>query len=184
MSDEHVDILDNMGRPTGEIRLKSEAHTLGLYHVSVHIWFYTDDGKILFQRRSNKKDTFPGLWDISVAGHVSAGETSIQGAIREIEEEIGLTIDEEELEYIGRYRAEKKPKPKFYDNEFHDIYLVKFIYDINTLKLQKEEVSGLGLIDINHAKFTILNDPDKLKYFVPHNKDYYQMIFEKIKSRL
>ena len=95
--DEYLDIWDADGQPTGKKCLKDEAHQKGWFHTTVHIWFYTNTPSLLLQKRSLNKQTFPGLWDVSVAGHVIAGESIIDGALREIKEEIGLDIKEIDL---------------------------------------------------------------------------------------
>ncbi|MEP3384912.1 MAG: NUDIX domain-containing protein, partial [Flavobacteriaceae bacterium] len=99
--DELIDILDENGNHVGKTCLKSEAHLKGLFHPTVHIWFYTKDGGILFQKRGKDKKTFPLLWDVSVAGHIGAGEPIIEAAIREVEEEIGLKVLASDLDKIG-----------------------------------------------------------------------------------
>ncbi|HRV55626.1 MAG TPA: NUDIX domain-containing protein, partial [Mangrovimonas sp.] len=73
--EEYLDILDKTGKPLGESYLKSVVHQKGYYHNTVHIWFYTKEGQILLAQRSFKKTICPGMWDVSVAGHVDAGET-------------------------------------------------------------------------------------------------------------
>ncbi len=183
MADELIDILDKVGKPTGEIRLKSEVHKLGLYHASVHIWFFTLDGKILFQKRSEDKDTFPGLWDISVAGHIGTGESPENSAIREIKEEIGLVISKDDLVFIGIRLGEKTPKPELFDNEFHYVYLAKLRVPIASLILQEEEVSDICLIEIDTLK-NILKNPIRSKEYVPHDDTYYDFILKEIKNRL
>ncbi|MEW7290799.1 NUDIX hydrolase [Aquimarina sp. 2304DJ70-9] len=183
MADELIDILDKTGKPTGKIRLKSEAHTLGLYHASVHIWFYTEDGEILFQKRADDKDTFPGLWDVSVAGHIGAGESTEDSAIREINEEIGLTVSKDDLEFIGTYLGQKVPKPDLFDNEFHHIYVSKLNSSIETLTLQKEEVADVSLLEIDTLK-SALKDTIRSKEYVPHDTAYYTFIINEIKNRL
>ncbi|MDG1384280.1 MAG: NUDIX domain-containing protein, partial [Flavobacteriaceae bacterium] len=92
--DEYLDIWNSDGQPTGQSCLKNEAHQNGWFHPTVHIWFYTATPALLLQKRSLTKETFPGFWDVSVAGHVSAGESILEGAIREVKEEIGLNIQE------------------------------------------------------------------------------------------
>jgi len=99
--DELIDILTPDGKPTGKVALKSEAHKNGWFHATVHIWFFTKDDKILLQKRAMTKKVFPGLWDISVAGHIGAGETILDAAIREVHEELGLEIKSDELLKIG-----------------------------------------------------------------------------------
>ena len=88
---EFLDIWDGSGKPIGQICEKSIAHQKGLFHPTVHIWFYTSTPSLLLQKRGSNKETFPNLWDVSVAGHVSSGESIIGGALREIKEEIGAT---------------------------------------------------------------------------------------------
>ncbi|MBG6133552.1 isopentenyldiphosphate isomerase [Aquimarina sp. EL_43] len=183
MADEFIDILHKTGEFTGEVRLKSEAHQLGLYHASVHIWFFTAQGEILLQKRADNKDTYPGLWDVSVAGHIGTGETPEDSAIREVKEEIGLSVSKNDLMFIGTYLAEKMPGPDLYDNEFHHIYLSRLEVSIETLTLQEEEVSDLTLIDINELK-NILKVPIKATDYVPHDAAYYDFILKKITNQL
>ncbi len=183
MADELIDILNQEGIPTGEIRLKSEAHQLGLYHASAHIWFYTKNKEILFQKRANNKDTFPGLWDVSVAGHIGAGESAENTAVRETKEEIGLVIKNEDLEFIGKYLGKKTPSPTIIDNEFHFIYLCQLKTTLDSLTLQKEEVSDVTLTPINEFK-NLLVDPIKMKTYVPHDMEYFDMILKGITNRI
>jgi hypothetical protein len=53
-------------------------HADGDYHRAVHVWIYVEStGELLLQKRADRKDSWPGLWDISSAGHISAGDTSL-----------------------------------------------------------------------------------------------------------
>ena len=92
--EEYIDILNENGELTGEIRTKREVHELGLWHRAVHIWILNPKGELLLQQRAEQKENYGGYWDISAAGHVSAEETSIESALREIEEELGVEIRE------------------------------------------------------------------------------------------
>ncbi len=57
--DELLDILDTDGNPTGTTAMKSKAHRIGLFHATVHIWFYTSEGELLLQQRGKNKGTHP-----------------------------------------------------------------------------------------------------------------------------
>jgi len=105
--DEFVDVLTEEGEQTGEICYKTKAHQLGLWHASAQVWFVTSDNEVLLQKRALNKDTYPGLWDISVAGHLSAGDTPKQAAVREIKEEIGLQIEESQLCFLKLLKRSK-----------------------------------------------------------------------------
>ncbi len=183
MPDELIDILNDAGNPTGEVRLKSDAHRLGLFHASVHIWLYTQNGEVLLQKRADGKDTYPGLWDVSVAGHISTNESPKTSAIREISEEIGITIDSKELLFIGNYIAKKIPTPSIFDNEFHHIYITQLKTPMTSLQLQQEEVSDIALIKLDEL-VDILKDTERSKEYVPHDKKYFEMIFKEIKHRI
>lgn len=66
-------------------------HATGLRHRAVHILVFNGEGRLFLQKRSMKKDLNGGLWDTSAAGHVDAGEDYDVSAVREIEEELGIT---------------------------------------------------------------------------------------------
>lgn len=92
--------VDEEGRPTG-IRSRVDIHKEGLLHNEVHVWFYTPAGEIIFQHRGKDKDTAPDLLDATVGGHVEIGETIVQAALKEIEEETGLRVAENDLYPLG-----------------------------------------------------------------------------------
>jgi len=183
MANELIDILDKNGEFNGKTELKSKAHQLGLYHATVHIWLYTVNGQILLQKRVDYKDTFPGLWDISVAGHIETGELKKNAAIREIREELGLSVSKDQLEFIKIHVAHKQPKTNLFDNEFNNIYLSILDYPINNLRLQKDEVADIKLMFIKDFEKEI-NDPILKKNYVPHGNVYYDFILKEIKNRL
>lgn len=180
--DERVDILDEQGKPTGESCLKSEAHRNGLLHPTIHVWLYTPDGRVLIQQRGENKASHPLLWDVSVAGHVSAGEEVITAAIREVEEEVGLTISESNLEPLGTYKAIHKISENFIDAELHHIFLCKLQVPLNQLKKQENEVADLALVPLFKFAEETWGLASMGKY-VPHGPTYYKTIIKEIKNR-
>ena len=181
--DELIDILDSNGDFTGKTAMKSEAHKNGWFHATVHIWFYTTDGKILLQQRGKHKETHPLLWDVSVAGHVGAGEAIETSAIREIEEEIGLTISKYNLEKIGVFKSIRKHHEELIDREFHHTFLCELKVPIVQLQKQESEVEDLKLIPLLQLSEETCGMTD-LKKNVPHEIDYYEIIIEAIKEKL
>ncbi len=71
-SEEQYKILDETGKKTGQVLSKSEVHEKELRHGSVFIWIYNNEGEVLLQFRAKDKKSFPSVWDVSVAGHISA----------------------------------------------------------------------------------------------------------------
>lgn len=177
--DELIDILKADGKPLGKSVMKSKAHKEGLFHATVHIWFYTKDGELLLQKRSAAKDTHPGLWDVSVAGHIGAGESIIDSAVREVQEEIGLALSGKELKKIGVFKSIQKHSEQLIDCEFHHTFLSELKIPIKQLTKQESEVDDLKLIST--VQFTNeLNDNELAKQYVPHSKEYFTEILKEI----
>ena len=181
MADELIDILYENGISSGEIKLKSEAHKIGLWHASTHVWIYTPEGKILIQKRTPNKDTYPNLWDISVAGHLSAGDTPITASVREVEEEIGLVISAEALHYLKTNKNSKQPNSNIIDNEFNNIFICCASFKENDLKLQADEVAEIRLLSVSDLEKELKTNYSK---YVPHGKEYYEFILKNISSAL
>lgn len=182
--DELLDIVDKNGNPTGKTALKSEAHTRGLYHNTIHLWLYTSLGEILLQQRSHKKAIYPLLWDVSVAGHIDAGESFIEAALRETEEEIGLVLKPEDLVKIGtRLHKSSYNNGAINDNEFHQIYLAKLKIDLDQLSPQEDEVEALKLVTFSQFE-NLLNHSTSNLHFIASNRSYYQFVLQSIKENL
>ena len=91
MAEEIFDVVDENDRVVGR-NTRTEVHRLGLRHRAVHILVYNSNGEIYLQKRSLQKDTFPGAWDSSAAGHLDSGEDYDACAVRELREELGLSL--------------------------------------------------------------------------------------------
>lgn len=174
--DELIDILDFEGNKTGKTALKSEAHKNGWYHATVHIWIYNDDKKILLQKRALTKKVFPGLWDISVAGHIGAGENIIEAARREVFEELGISLNDNDLKKIGTRIHHVKHDNGIEDNEHHHVFICKLNIDLNKITLQEEEVEEIKLFELSILKKT----KNLENILLPRFHDYYCMVYDKI----
>ncbi|HLV13677.1 MAG TPA: NUDIX domain-containing protein [Xanthomarina sp.] len=183
MQEEFIDIVTKDGVPTGKTALKSEIHTKGYYHNTAHIWFYTKDGRILLAQRAATKTIYPLLWDVSVAGHVDAGETVEQAAIREIQEEIGLTIAEGDLQKIGVFPCFQSYDNGIIDNEFHHTFIAELKVAIEHLKPQPGEVEALELVTVETYKPLLANSYTN-SYFVASNREYYEFVLKEISKKL
>ncbi len=144
--DEKVDVLDARGALTGRVAWKSEAHQLGLWHRCFHCWVAAPEtpsgGPYLFvQRRAAGKDTWPNKLDVTVGGHLEAGESALDG-LREVEEELGLAIAPDELVPLGTRKVEKRI-PAGLDREFQEIFLLIRTLSSKDLHLQEEEVAAV-----------------------------------------
>ena len=151
---EYFDVVDAAGRPTGEAVSRAEAHARGTRHRTAHIWLTrVQDGRteVLLQKRSRDKDSFPGWYDTSAAGHIQAGEEPLPSALRELREELGIPARPEQLVYAGRFRIRYEKEfhgRPFRDNEVAFVYVYRGPVDAGALKLQAKEVERVDWFDL------------------------------------
>jgi len=111
---ELLQVVDSKDRPL-RAATREEIHRQGWRHRAVHVLVFNRAGDLYLQRRSAGKDRYPGYWDSSASGHVLAGESYDQAALRELREEIG--VEAEKLEPVGAVSASPDS-----DNEFIRVY--------------------------------------------------------------
>ena len=118
---EWLDIVDSQDRIIGAAP-RGIVHKKAYMHRAVHIMLSNSAGEVFVQRRSHDKDTNPGLWDTSCAGHIDSGESVTIGALRELSEELGITIPTNAL--LERCRLAPS-----HDNGFEHVTLYTAISD-------------------------------------------------------
>lgn len=144
---EFIDLYTEQGTLSGERILKSEAHRLGKLHKSVLVWIINDKGELLVQKRNPNKDINPNLLDTSFAGHIQAGESSTETAIREAKEELNLDIDLNKLEFLFSCKDKSFHPNGLIEYEIEDVYLYKDNINILNLKFIDHEVIDIKYID-------------------------------------
>lgn len=156
---ELFDILNEDGSKTGAIKERKVAHREGALHGTVHIWIVRENEKsgydVLLQKRSDHKDSHPGCYDISSAGHISAGDEIMESALRELWEELGLSVQPEHLESFGTTHVKFEKTfygKRFRDNEISSDFVYRQPVDIDKLNLQKSEVSEVRWMDYEECR--------------------------------
>jgi len=135
---EQFDILDRNGNPTGILADKGSALKPGQYYLGTHVYVFNSAMEFLIQQRSYDKKFLPGGWDICLE-HTIAGETSLDCAVRGLQEEIGLTVPATCLRFVQRFIWEE-------DNHIVDVYFLQAAFDISKLILPPSEVIGAKAI--------------------------------------
>ena len=118
MQEDIFDIVDEFDNVIGQ-KPRSEVHAQGLKHRAVHVLVFNDGNEIFMQKRSASKDTWPGAWDASCTGHVDTGETYLEAAHRELDEELGWQPSED-LEFLFKLNPSEAT-----GQEFIDVYRVR-----------------------------------------------------------
>ncbi len=178
---EYIDVLDKNGNKTGEIKEKKEVYNDGDYHKTVHVWIINDNNEILVQKRAPKKETFAGLWAISVAGHVRSGETSLDALKRELREELGQKVTDEEAKFLFTINRQQEFEDHLL-NVIDDVYLVKLNLDVENTKLQFKELTDIKYVYYEYLERIFKNkDPEYVPYAEEHKKlfEYLHKTLEK-----
>lgn len=159
---ELVDKLNNKRETLNKVGERSEK-ILGEYNQVVHTWIMNDKNEFLIQKRSLNKKVFPGMWS-QTGGGVDAGETALQGALRETKEELGIDIPKDNIEFMLSFKRKYN---------YLDVWLAKLNIDINDITIQKEEVSEVKWVD----KETLLKMHDNGE-LAPSLDIYFNMLMD------
>ena len=152
MAKELIDVLDENWVPTGEILPRDEIHKKGLWHRAIVVAILNEKNEILLQQRSEKKEKNPGRWDISVAGHISAGQDALSAAAREINEEVsvllGYRTEIKDFRYMYCFRKEQKFSENLIERQFYDFFILRTSgVDDKTLYFQRDEVQAVKFVN-------------------------------------
>lgn len=151
MADELLDIVNDQDVVVGQ-EMRSVVHQKGLQHRGVHVFLFSDDGKMLIQKRSADRASSPSMLDCSVSEHIKAGESYLEAAIRGMKEEMG--VEGIELKPLVTIKMEYGPN----DNEISRIYQGKVNpAEVRFDPVEISEITYMGLEDI---KAGILNEKD------------------------
>ena len=160
------DLYDRDRVKLGKTASRSERDKLaeGEYHLTVHAAIFNSEGKMLIQKRTDNKETWPGLWDITVGGAVVAGEDTRLGIERELEEELGIV------------ESFKDARPYLTIHSTHcicDVYILVRDVDLGSLVFQPTEVSL--------ARYATLEEIIELigeGEFLPYRESYIKRLFD------
>jgi isopentenyldiphosphate isomerase len=174
------DIYDENRRKTGRTHERGIPMEEGDYHLVIHVWIVNDKGEVLIQKRQPWKEGWPNMWDGSVAGSAVVGDNSVDAAIRETKEELGIELDMSSGEILFTVEVA---------NRFHDIWLVRQNVDIWDIKLQYEEVADAKWVSIKEIRQMVCNGEfipfeylDKL-FKIINNDSFFNTLNRRIKLK-
>lgn len=145
-------IVDKEDNVIGQTTRKDANNNPSIIHRSVNILIYDQSGKLLIQQRSPTKDTYPSTWAVGVGGHVEYGDEYLSTAVREISEEIGFSIDSNELIALGKILVHMPN-----ENEYSQVYEYHATKDL-TIIHSPSEIAQTKFVTISEMK-TMLADP-------------------------
>ena len=178
---EYLDIVDENNQLTGKTEERNIIHEKGIWHREVAVWIMNEKGEILLQKRAANKRQEPNKWAIC-AGHIEAGESIEDSIIREMEEELGIKVNINQLEFLKIYKKQNDiPNNNIKNYNFQYMYFLKPNWNIEDYKIQLEELS-----EIKYVPFTEFEDIVKNKdKDVTFTKQSYMLeMIEMLRKRL
>lgn len=160
--EELIDVLDENGIKTGEILSRKEVHKKGLWHRAIVVAIINENNEILLQQRSYNKDHNAGMWDISVAGHISTGQDALSAASREINEEVSVNlrykVDIKDFRYMFSYRKEQVFNEDYIERQFYDFFILREnSLKAEDIKVQDSEVEQVKFVSISELNSMVEN---------------------------
>ncbi len=139
--------MSSMNKLEQQQELRYMRKGCGMKHSTVGLSMRTIS---IFKSVVHRKKDYPGLLDITAAGHLLAVET-VESGIREVKEELGLDINVDDVVKMGMTSCSIVSE-NMIDNEFCHVYIYPFKHDWDSFDLQYEEVSGVVRADLNEAE--------------------------------
>lgn len=144
---EILEVLNENGVNTGRPETRENIHKQGLWHRAIIVALVNNENKILIQKRAQTKEKFPGLWDLSVAGHVPFGHDSVSCAASEVMEEIGTMlpkgVEVKNFRFMTSFRNILSISDKFIENQFYDFFIYNIDIPLDQFHLQEDEVEEI-----------------------------------------
>lgn len=137
------------------------------YHLIVNVWIYNSKGEFLVQKRSMNKDGYPGLY-AAHGGSVLSGESSVDGAVREVYEEIGISINRQELLLV---------ESMLWNNGIFDNYIVRSEIDIDMTRIDANEVEEVKWMTIEEVESSMTKGTF-IDYLGFYGKEYFERLRE------
>lgn len=144
-----MEVVDKLNKRKEPLNKKADRYERvdGEYCQYVHICIMNDKNEFLIQKRSPYKKIYPNMWS-QTGGAVDSGETSLQGAIREVQEELGIDLDKENMEFMLSFKRY---------HSFVDVWLARQNIELKDIVMQKEEVSEVKWVNKDELKNMIDN---------------------------
>lgn len=161
-------LYDENRNLTDETMVRGDEIPEGRYHLVVHVWIRDDQGRFLISKRHPQKIGWPNFWE-TTGGSVVAGEDSLTGAIREVEEELGISLSPDDLVLLTSERRE-------WGRDFMDTWMARWNGDLSEITLQEGET-----VDARWVTYDELRALDDGGVFVDTLRDY-RMFFAGVQN--
>lgn len=153
---EYLEIYDVHNLSLQQVKIRRQVHQDGDWHRTAQVYIINQANELLCNLRSPHKDVFPLLWDLSIGGHLTPGESYESCAIRELEEELGINVHKPCLQFIGMLSIDGKDEiHQLIDREHAAVFVYPGTLPENAYNFQKEEIVELRYFSLQFVKHTL-----------------------------
>ncbi|GGB85747.1 isopentenyl-diphosphate Delta-isomerase [Dyadobacter sediminis] len=133
---------------------KLEAHQKGVLHRAFSVFIFNSEGEMLLQQRAFGKYHSEGLWSNTCCSHPLPDESTHDGAIRRLQQEMGI---EAELQFLFTFQYHVDLENGLAENELDHVFwgISDAVPEINTL-----EVSNYKYIRMEELKADLIKNPE------------------------
>lgn len=156
---EILDVVNEHDEVIGQAE-RDEVHRLGLVCRLVYVCFYTPNGEIILQKRSDTKKNDAGKLTTTVSGHVASGQDYLEAAARETLEESGVEVESSDLESLGVVRADYV-QGAYLSNAMRGLFAYRFDGSVNKLKVEDIDGAGFVKLSIEELEKQLGSEPGK-----------------------
>lgn len=125
----------------GRDHMRGEQLPIDGYHLVVHVWIRNSKGEYLISQRSANRSRYPLMWEC-VGGSVLKGEDSLQGALREVKEEVGIDLEPDKGHVL--FTEVRKIMEGKIVNDIVDVWLFDYDGEVNLSNATTDEVAQVA----------------------------------------
>jgi len=156
---EILDVVNENDEVIGQAE-RDEVHRIGLVCRLIYVCFYTANGEVILQKRSDTKKNDAGKLTTTVSGHVASGQSYLEAAVRETLEESGVEVAASDLTSLGVVRADYI-QGTYLSNAMRGLFVYKFNGGVADLKVEDGDGAGFVILPIEELERQLDSEPEK-----------------------
>ena len=173
---ELFEIFDARNQPLGYVKERNLVHREGDWHRTAQVYVLNAERELLCNLRHPDKDVFASLWDVCIGGHLAPGETYFEGAVREMGEELGVSLHAGDLLFIGNVSINGGDAVKgLFDREHAGVFVWQTDRHAEDFEYQREEITRLAFFSLAEVRRN-LNAEHPAVPFIPLREPYLRIL--------
>ena len=173
---EYLEIFDEHNQSLQHTKLRRQVHEEGNWHRTAQVYVLNQQNELLCNLRSPLKDVFPLLWDVSIGGHLEPGESYAACALRELTEELGISVDSSAIHFVTHIKIDGKDEiAQLVDREHAGVFVYKTTFLVHQFNYQQEEIVELRYFPLPVVKDNLQSAHPQIA-FIPLQKQFLETI--------